>query len=61
VAITCEAEAEKNPAKRSYRIFLMNCPCCVTKAESNLARSSWIGDYNDPQTFLGMFNSGDGK
>jgi oligopeptide transport system substrate-binding protein len=26
-----------------------------------LARSSWIGDYNDPQTFLGMFISGDGN
>ena len=27
----------------------------------NLARSSWIGDYNDPQTFLGMFTSNDGN
>jgi oligopeptide transport system substrate-binding protein len=26
-----------------------------------LTRSSWIGDYNDPQTFLGMFTSDDGN
>jgi oligopeptide transport system substrate-binding protein len=26
-----------------------------------LSRSSWIGDYNDPQTFLGMFTSFDGN
>ena len=26
-----------------------------------LVRSSWIGDYNDPQTFLGMFTSNDGN
>ncbi|MDD5140761.1 MAG: peptide ABC transporter substrate-binding protein [Verrucomicrobiales bacterium] len=25
------------------------------------SRSSWIGDYNDPQTFLGMFTSDDGN
>jgi oligopeptide transport system substrate-binding protein len=26
-----------------------------------LSRASWIGDYNDPQTFLGMFTSNDGN
>ena len=26
-----------------------------------LSRSSWIGDYNDAQTFLGMFTSNDGN
>jgi oligopeptide transport system substrate-binding protein len=26
-----------------------------------LSRSSWVGDYNDPQTFLGMFTSDDGN
>src|SRR5882724_1365808 len=26
-----------------------------------LSRSSWIGDYNDPNTFLGMFTSTDGN
>jgi oligopeptide transport system substrate-binding protein len=27
----------------------------------NLARSSWVADYDDPQTFLGMFTSNDGN
>jgi oligopeptide transport system substrate-binding protein len=27
----------------------------------DLSRSSWIGDYDDPQTFLGMFTSDDGN
>lgn len=27
----------------------------------DLSRSSWIGDYNDAQTFLGMFTSNDGN
>jgi oligopeptide transport system substrate-binding protein len=27
----------------------------------NLSRSSWVGDYDDPQTFLGMFTSNDGN
>jgi oligopeptide transport system substrate-binding protein len=26
-----------------------------------VAGAAWIGDYNDPQTFLGMFTSGDGN
>ncbi len=29
--------------------------------EYELSRSSWIGDYNDAQTFLGMFTSTDGN
>jgi oligopeptide transport system substrate-binding protein len=27
----------------------------------NLSRSSWVGDYNDANTFLGMFTSNDGN
>jgi oligopeptide transport system substrate-binding protein len=27
----------------------------------DLCRSSWVGDYNDPYTFLGMFITGDGN
>jgi oligopeptide transport system substrate-binding protein len=27
----------------------------------DLSAASWIGDYNDPQTFLGMFTSEDGN
>ena len=31
------------------------------RLDYDLSRSSWIGDYNDPQTFLGMFTSDDGN
>ena len=33
----------------------------MERLDYDLARSSWIGDYNDPQTFLGMFTSQDGN
>jgi oligopeptide transport system substrate-binding protein len=32
-----------------------------THMEYDLSRSSWIGDYNDANTFLGMFTSTDGN
>ena len=32
-----------------------------SRLDFDTSRSSWIGDYNDPQTFLGMFTSGDGN
>jgi oligopeptide transport system substrate-binding protein len=33
----------------------------LSHLDYDLSRSSWIGDYNDPQTFLGMFTSEDGN
>jgi oligopeptide transport system substrate-binding protein len=32
-----------------------------TRLEYQISRSSWIGDYNDANTFLGMFTSNDGN
>jgi oligopeptide transport system substrate-binding protein len=32
-----------------------------SRLDYTLARSSWIGDYNDANTFLGMFVTGDGN
>ncbi len=32
-----------------------------SRLDYDASRSSWVGDYNDPQTFLGMFTSGDGN
>jgi oligopeptide transport system substrate-binding protein len=32
-----------------------------SRLDYQLSRSSWIGDYNDANTFLGMFLSGDGN
>jgi oligopeptide transport system substrate-binding protein len=33
----------------------------LTQLNYDLARSSWIGDYDDPNTFLGMFITNDGN
>jgi len=32
-----------------------------SRLDYQVCRSSWIGDYDDPNTFLGMFISGDGN
>jgi oligopeptide transport system substrate-binding protein len=32
-----------------------------SRLEYTLSKSSWVGDYNDANTFLGMFLSGDGN
>lgn len=32
-----------------------------THLNYDLSRSSWVGDYNDPNTFLGLFTSHDGN
>ena len=32
-----------------------------TRLDYTLSKSSWIGDYNDANTFLGMFVTGDGN
>jgi oligopeptide transport system substrate-binding protein len=32
-----------------------------TRLEYSLCKSSWVGDYNDANTFLGMFVTGDGN
>jgi oligopeptide transport system substrate-binding protein len=32
-----------------------------SRMDYDLTRSSWIGDYNDANTFLGMFITGDGN
>jgi oligopeptide transport system substrate-binding protein len=33
----------------------------LTQLDYDLARSSWVADYDDANTFLGMFNSNDGN
>jgi oligopeptide transport system substrate-binding protein len=32
-----------------------------TALDYDVSRSSWIGDYNDPNTFLELFTSGNGN
>jgi oligopeptide transport system substrate-binding protein len=40
-----------------WKVYLSS----LSHLDYELARSSWVGDYDDPQTFLGMFTSNDGN
>jgi oligopeptide transport system substrate-binding protein len=40
-----------------WKVYLSS----LSHLDYELARSSWVGDYDDPQTFLGMFTSDDGN
>jgi oligopeptide transport system substrate-binding protein len=33
----------------------------MSSLDFDLCRSTWVGDYNDPNTFLNMFVTGDGN
>jgi oligopeptide transport system substrate-binding protein len=43
--------------KLEWKVFLQ----AQSKLDFGLSRSSWIGDYNDPNTFLDMFMSNNGN
>jgi oligopeptide transport system substrate-binding protein len=43
--------------KLEWKVFLQ----AQSRLEFGLSRSSWIGDYNDPNTFLDMFMSNNGN
>lgn len=42
---------------KEWKIYLDD----IDNLNYDVARAGWIGDYNDPMTFLGMFKSGDGN
>lgn len=43
--------------KQEWKIYLAS----LKELKYDLGRSSWVGDYNDPSTFLEMFLSGSGN
>ncbi len=43
--------------KQEYKVYLES----MRKLDYDLCRSSWVGDYNDPNTFLDMFVTGGGN
>ncbi len=43
--------------KQEWKVYLNS----MTELEYDLCRSSWVADYDDPNTFLAMFISGDGN
>ncbi|MDB6006405.1 MAG: oligopeptide transport system substrate-binding protein [Prosthecobacter sp.] len=44
-------------AKQEWKIYLNS----MKEKDYRLCRSSWVGDYNDPGTFLEMFHSSNGN
>ncbi|MGF1656978.1 MAG: peptide ABC transporter substrate-binding protein [Verrucomicrobiales bacterium] len=44
-------------AKQEWKVYLNS----MESLNYNIARSSWVGDYNDPNTFLDLFVTGGGN
>src|SRR5690606_19731081 len=45
------------PQKQEWKVYLDS----MRKMNYDIARSSWVGDYNDPNTFLDIFLSDSGN
>jgi oligopeptide transport system substrate-binding protein len=43
------------------RTFIDDRPSHQRGGDFDVARAGWIGDYSDPQNFLFLFESGNGK
>lgn len=43
--------------RQEWKVYLKS----LTTLDYDLCRSTWVGDYNDPNTFLGCFVTGDGN
>ena len=46
-----------NLTKQEQKVWLKS----MRELDYHLCRSSWVGDYNDPSTFLDLFTTGNGK
>ena len=43
--------------RQEWKVYLRS----MSSLDYDLCRASWVGDYNDPNTFLGCFATGDGN
>ena len=43
--------------RQEWKVYLRS----MSSLDYDLCRASWVGDYNDPNTFLGCFVTGDGN
>lgn len=63
IAVELQSMWEKNLGvkvtltKQEYKVYLAN----QRNLAYDICRSSWVGDYNDPNTFLDMFTSNSGN
>lgn len=46
-----------NPARQEWKVYLNS----LSSLDYGIARSTWVGDYPDPNTFLDMFVTGSGN
>ncbi len=52
-----ELGIEIDPRRQEWKTYLN----AMSEMDYDIARGSWVGDYNDPNTFLGIFVTGDGN
>ncbi len=52
-----ELGVEIDLQRQEWKVYLRS----MSSLDYDLCRASWVGDYNDPNTFLGCFVTGDGN
>ena len=52
-----ELGVELDLQRQEWKVYLRS----MSSLDYDLCRASWVGDYNDPNTFLGCFVTGDGN
>jgi oligopeptide transport system substrate-binding protein len=52
-----ELGVEVDPQRKEWKAYLSS----MSALDYDLCRATWVGDYNDPNTFLGLFVTGDGN
>ena len=52
-----ELGVEINLARQEWKVYLNS----LSSLDYGIARSTWVGDYPDPNTFLDMFVTGNGN
>jgi len=52
-----ELGVELDLQRQEWKVYLRS----MSSLDYDLCRATWVGDYNDPNTFLGCFVTGDGN
>lgn len=52
-----ELGIEMDPQRQEWKAYLR----AMSSMDYDICRGSWVGDYNDPNTFLSIFVTGDGN
>jgi oligopeptide transport system substrate-binding protein len=52
-----ELGIQMTPARQEWKVYLRS----MSNLDFSMCRSSWVGDYNDPNTFMDLFVTGGGN